>query len=178
MSICSAPGPPHEEPGIRAELAELGGPGEVFVRRKPPDWNKLRVLGSGLGRYDARLVAYPAGDGSMVCYWLVGETRGPLTSHCYDPSDPHLPGRVKGQHFAALALYSAEEGKPSVQLFGIAFDDVVEVRAQVAGEWVDVPLGNNGFFVDLPGVRHEQVGIVEATLADGSTQIHDIQQGG
>jgi hypothetical protein len=36
---------------------------------------------------------------------------------------------------------------------------------------------NNGFYLDLPGVPRSDVGTVEATLADGSEQVHDLRTG-
>jgi len=135
----------------------------------------FHVLGQSLGRSGARLVAGLSADGATVCYGLLG---GPgSVSYCYPPLYPNLPKELAGQHFHAVAPEALVGGEVGVQLYGVAFDDVVSMRAQVAGEWRSVPLFNNGFYLDVPGVRNEQVGIVEATLADGSKQIHDIQAG-
>jgi hypothetical protein len=69
------------------------------------------------------------------------------------------------------------DGKVRVQLFRVAFNDVKKLRVQVAGSWTNVPLANNAFYLDLPGIRYEQMGVVEATLANGSTQVEDLQTG-
>ncbi len=143
------------------------------------DLTKARVLANGAGKYGSRLIAFPSDDGANVCYALVGRSeRDPGMSYCYQPKAPDAPSPLAGQHFHAVALYSATDGDPRVQLFGIAFDDVTSMRVDVAGSWRGVPLRRNGFYLDLAGVQHEQVGVVEATLADGAVQRHDIQQGG
>jgi len=85
---------------------------------------------------------------------------------------------VKGEHFSAVAPYSNIDGKAGTQLFGIAFDDVKALRVNVAGHWRAVPLHDNGFYLDLPNVAQTDVGVVEATLSDGTVQRHDIQTGG
>ena len=165
MSIFATPASAPDEPEVRADMESLLG--------DRADYSKLRVLGSGLGRDDSRLVAFPADDGAMICFGIV-ENAGT----CFRPHDSNLPASLKGQHFHAIAPWTSRGGEGGTELFGIAFDDVVKMRVQVDGTWLDVPLANNGFYLDLPGVRQELVGIVEATLADGSTQVHDIQGGG
>jgi hypothetical protein len=143
------------------------------------DMAKTRVLARGLGRHDSRLVAFPSKSGSSVCYALLGRTpHDPAMSYCYQPLAPDAPGPLAGQHFHAVALYSNIDGKPGVQLFGIAFNDVESIRVQVSGAWRPVPVRSNGFYLDLPNVAQEDIGIVEATLADGGVQQHDIQSGG
>ncbi len=153
-----------------------------------PDLDRLRVLNHGLGRFNASLAAVPLDGGRVICYGLVLEgTGGP--GHCYTPLNPHAPEPLAGQHFAVTRHYKsnryghlgAEAGREEtefVQLFGVAFDDVVSLRANVAGHWHAIPLSNNGFFLEVRGVPADEVGVVEATLADGSTQIHDVCTGG
>jgi hypothetical protein len=130
------------------------------------------VLADNVGSNGSRLVAVPTEKGSIVCFSLVGQA-----SSCWRPHDPDLPEALRGQHFDAMALYTFD-GAPRVQLFGAAFDDVKSMRVQVSGSWRDVPVANNGFYLEIPGVQHEDVGIIEATLADGTVQVHDIQEGG
>lgn len=169
ISVFSQPSASQAEP----QLENL-----LDLPNQKADFDKLHVLGSELGAKNSRLVAFPSESGQVVCYALLGFTPAdPGMSYCYAPYDPGLPDGIKGEHFSAVALYSAAGGEPRVQLFGIAFDDVVKVRVQAAGEWKSVPLNNNGLYLDLPGLMHEQVGIVEATLADGTVQVHDIQAG-
>lgn len=86
--------------------------------------------------------------------------------------------RTPGKHFNAMAIEALTADGIGVQLFGLADDTVKRVRVNVSGQWRDVPLANNGIYLDLPGVRHEEVGVVEATLKDGTTQTHNIQTGG
>ena len=139
---------------------------------------RLRVLTSDRGRFVSRLVAFPSASGGTICYALLGQTADdPAASYCYQPKGLGLPTGLAGQHFSPLALESRINGELGVQLFGVAFDDVEKLRVEVAGGWRDVSLANNGFYLDMPGVAHSQVGKVEATLSDGSTRIHDIQQG-
>jgi hypothetical protein len=47
----------------------------------------------------------------------------------------------------------------------------------VAGSWQILSIKRNGFYLDLPGVPHSAVGVVEATLLNGTKQIHDVQTG-
>jgi hypothetical protein len=62
-------------------------------------------------------------------------------------------------------------------VFGVAEDSVTSLRVLVSGAWRELPVANNGFYVDLPGVQRSEVGTVEATLSDGSKQVHDLQTG-
>lgn len=138
----------------------------------------MRVLDRDLGRFNSRLVAFSAQGGRTICYGLLGKNEtDPAVSYCYRPKGSELPAGLAGQHFHALAPQYYIDGQYGVQLVGVAFDDVVGVRAQIDGSWIDVPLTKNGFYLDLPGMRNEQVGLVEATLRNGSTQSHDIQTG-
>lgn len=134
------------------------------------DFSRIRALGTRLGRFQSQLVAYPANDDRNVCLALEGISAvDPAMLYCYQPTPE--------KHFNAIALEGATNHNFGVQLFGVAYDDVIVMPAQVAGEWHDVPMNQNSFYLDLPGVRHAQVGVVEARLTDGSTQTHDIQTG-
>lgn len=159
---------------VEPEIADLAT--SIGVDRG--NLTRLRVLESDRGRFASRLVAFPSASGGTICYALLGQTvEDPAASYCYQPKGLGLPAELAGQHFSPLALESRLGGDLGVQLFGVAFDDVEKLRVEVAGSWRDVPLANNGFYLDLPGVAHSQVGKVEAILSDGSTQVHDIQQG-
>ncbi len=74
-----------------------------------------------------------------------------------------------------MAPESVTNGTVGVQLFGVVDDNVASSRVQVAGNWRSVPLANNGFYLDLPGVNYSQMGQFEATLKNGSVQVHDIR---
>jgi len=143
------------------------------------DSAKLRVLASGLGRFNSRLLAFPSRGGSSVCYSLLGaQPTDPAASYCYQPTGPAMSKALAGEHFSPMALWASLGGRPGVQLFGLAFDDVRSLRVNVAGNWRNVPLSGNGFYLDLPGVAQSDVGAVEATLANGSTQSHDMRSAG
>lgn len=164
---------------VRASAPEAELATSLAVPGDPADMARTRSLATGLGRHDSRLVAFPSASGASVCYALLGQsTRDPAMSYCFQPLAPDVPGPLAGQRFHAVALYSNIDGKRGVQLFGIAFDDVESLRVQVAGSWHSVPVRGNGFYLDLPGIDQEQVGLVEATLADGTVQEHNIQTGG
>jgi hypothetical protein len=165
-------------------LSVLAAPATVDERRSPPsievpagvDPGEARLVGGGLGRFASQLVV--SGGRGMICYGLSGSRPvDPAMSYCWHPKSPELPDGLAGKHFHAVALESNIAGDLGVQLFGVAFDDVVRIRVRVAGAWREVPLLANGFYLDLPGIRHEEVGIVEATFGDGTTQVHDIQTG-
>jgi hypothetical protein len=156
------------------ELADLA----EFVGASENEFRAIRVLGRQLGRFDSRLVAFPARGGGTVCYALLGGTpEDPAMSYCYQPRNRAVPRELRNQHFHALALQSVIDGKVGVQLFGVAEDEVASVRVSIGGSWRNVPVSSNGFYLDLPGVWHRDVGIVEATMRDGSTHVHDIQKG-
>ena len=139
---------------------------------------QTRVLGVGLGRYHSRLFIYPANDNRNVCFGLVAASpTDPGMVYCYSPGNPSAPPEVAGEHFSVVAPESASGGTVGVQLFGVVDDDVVRARVQVRGEWRPVHLADNGFYLDLPGVSYEQMGRFEATLRDGTSQLHDIQTG-
>jgi hypothetical protein len=142
------------------------------------DKTQFRVLSAGLGEFHSRLVAFPARSGTVVCYALLGpQAVDPAMSYCYPPEDAGAPAKLRGEQFSAVALQSVVDGRTSTQLFGVVEDGVKSIRVMVAGSWLGVPIKRNGFYLDLPGVQHRAVGIVEATLVEGSTQIHDIQTG-
>ena len=163
-----------QKPAVEPEIADLAA--SIGVDRG--NLARLSVLTSDRGRFASRLVAFPSASGGTICYALLGQTvEDPAASYCYQPKGPGLPVELAGQHFSPLALESRIGGELGVQLFGMAFDDVERMRVKVAGSWRDVPVANNGFYLDMPGVAHSQVGNVEATLSDGTTQTHDIQQG-
>jgi hypothetical protein len=173
FSALAAPAPAHVEP----ELADLAS----HVGATAAEARSFRVLGRNLGRFESRLVAFSAKGGSTICYALLGaDATDPGASYCYQPNSSALPDTLTGQHFNVMAPQHYVDGEYGTQLFGIAFDDVVKIRAQVKGAWVNVPLRNNGFFLDLPGVRTRagEVALVEATLRGGSKQYHDVRTGG
>jgi hypothetical protein len=104
-------------------------------------------------------------------------TSGPGNVVLRYPGDAFAPSGLKGQHFDAVALESVIDSRVGSQLYGIAFDDVEHVRVSVDGTWRAVPVVNNSFYLDLPGTANKSVVVVEATLEDGSVQVHDIQAG-
>lgn len=169
--------PPSDDDAARADLA-------LAARVAHPEWDlgQLRVLVSGLGRSNPRVVAFPANDGRNLCYILIGErgtdpTPRARAGYCFSPSRPYASPDAAGEHFSVLALYELTNWEPSVHVFGVAFDDVVNVRVQVSGQWRSLPLIRNGLYLDLPGVERGDVGIFEAVLQDGSVQRHDLQTG-
>lgn len=157
-----------------SEIADLAEDVGVDAR----DRTQFRVLGAGLGRFHSRLVAFPARSGNNICYSLLGATpRDPGMSYCYQPRGSGLPAGLVGERFSVVALQSVTDEQVGTQVFGVAEDGVKAIRVLVAGSWNDVSIKRNGFYLDLPGVPHADVGVVEATLADGSKQVHDIQTG-
>lgn len=170
FSIFAKGAPTPAEPAIADLPEQVGG--------RRADLAKLRLLGDNLGRFDSRLVAFPARGGRTICYSLLGKTaEEPGMSYCYQPGNSVMPAKLADEHFSAVALESVRDSQVGVQLFGVAFDDVVSLRVHVGDNWIGVPLANNGFYLDLPGVPHDLVGLVEATLANGTKQVHDIQTG-
>jgi hypothetical protein len=160
--------------GPEPELAHM----EQDVGVAAADREQRRILGSDLGQFDSRLVAFPARGGENVCFALLGRTvYQPAASYCYEPRGDGLPAKLADERFSVMGLWGVIDGNGGTQVFGIAEDSVKSIRVMVAGAWRDVPIERNGFYLDLPGVPHRQVGIVEATLADGTKQIHDIQTG-
>lgn len=142
-----------------------------------PDLSKLRVVTNNRGRFGSRVVIAPAQDGHSVCYALLGgRPTDPAMSYCYAPNGSGLPELIGGQ-FKPSALESIIEGRPSVQLFGIAADTVESIRVEVAGRWRPVSVARNGFYLDLPGIARDQLGIAEAALSNGAVQRYNLQSG-
>lgn len=142
------------------------------------DKSHFRVLATGLGQFNSRLVAFPARSGENVCYSLLGASQyDPGMSYCYQPRGDNLPAGLAGERFSVVALQARIDGVTGTQVFGVAENNVKSIRVNVAGNWRDAPITRNGFYLDLAGVPLSDVGIVEATLANGSTQVHDIQTG-
>jgi hypothetical protein len=142
------------------------------------DLAQTRVLGANLGRFHSRLFIFPANDDRNVCFGLVGATAAdPGMTYCYSPGNPAAPSEIAGEHFSVVAPESVVGGTVGVQLFGVVDDDVASARVQVRGVWRPVQLARNSFYLDLPGVSYEQMGEFEATLKDGSAQVHDIRTG-
>lgn len=156
-----------------AEVAQMIRGSEVA------DVARARVLLRGLGKYNSRVIAVPSRSGRTICFALAGQLpEDPGAAYCNQPFDPAAPASVAGEHYGVMALYSAFDGTPRVQLFGITFDDVAQLRVNVKGTWRDVPVSGNAFYLDLPQTQEQDVGGFEATLSDGTVQRHDIQQGG
>lgn len=167
LSVFAEAAPPRAEPEI-AHLAD--GP---WADRG--DLSKLRVLGEALGSFDSRLVAFPSLSGGTICYSLLAaRNTDPGMSYCYPPLSSNLPAPLAGLHFDVSTLYSALDGKPHVQVFGLAFDDVEGVRVRIGDAWQDAALVKNGFYLDLPDHQLNDVEVVEATLSDGSTQTYPV----
>jgi hypothetical protein len=144
------------------------------------DRTSFRTLLSGAGQFDSRLVAFRSFHGRNVCYALLAaQPTDPGMSYCYLPYADNAPAGLAGEHFSVVAPESRTGPNLAVgtQVFGVAEDDVVSVRVLVAGSWQKVPVVDNGLFLELPGVQRSDVGTVEVTLADGSTQLHDLQTG-
>lgn len=159
FSVFSKPAPsPLDLP--LTEIAGRMGP-------RPADVSMIRLLATDLGAFSSKLVAFPTRGGDLACYALVGQL-----GYCWSPKV--VPG---DKHFNPSALESVVDGEERVQLYGLAFDDVKALRVQVSGDWRRIAVENNGFYLDLPGVRHSQMAVVEATLSDGSVQTYDLQTG-
>ena len=137
---------------------------------------QTRLLGADLGRFHSRLFIYPANGNRNVCFGLIAASpQDPGMVYCYSPGNPAAPPEIAGEHFSVVAPESVSAGTVGVQVFGVVDDDVASARVQVNGAWLPLRLARNGFYLDLPGVSYDQMGRFEATLRDGSTQIHDIR---
>jgi hypothetical protein len=144
------------------------------------DRASFRTLLSGVGRFDSRLVAFRSFHGRNVCYsFLAAERTDPGMSYCYRPYADNAPAGLAGEHFSVVAPESHTGPNLDVgtQVFGVAEDDVVSVRVLVAGSWQKIPIAHNALYLDLPGIPQSDVGTVEVTLSDGSTQWHDLRTG-
>jgi hypothetical protein len=143
-----------------------------------PDFAKTREPARSLGRFGSRLLMFPSNADHSVCYALMGEkAEDPAAGYCFTPRDPSVPAGLAAEHFSALPLESNTDLGADVQVFGIAFDDVIKLRLEVDGQWRPVVLVRNGFYIDLPGYRTDQLGYLEATLKDGRVQLHDMRTG-
>jgi hypothetical protein len=158
-----------------AELAHM----EQDVGVTSSDRAQRRILGTDLGQFHSRLVAVPARGGENVCFALLGRTvYQPAASYCYRPRGAGQPAALAGERFSVMGLWGLmDDGRGGTQVFGVAEDSVKSMRVMVAGAWRDLPIARNGFYLDLPGVPHDQAGLVEAILQDGTKQLHDIQTG-
>lgn len=140
------------------------------------DDTRVRTVATDLGRFHSTLQLFPSTSGALLCTALVGATPAdPSMSYCLEPNAPDNPASIRDRPFNAVALYSAVDSKPGIQVFGFAFDTVVSLRARVAGSWQPIGVRNNGFYLDLPGAALGSVTEVEATLAEGSTQTQTIR---
>jgi hypothetical protein len=134
------------------------------------DVSASRVLAGGLGRFESKLFAYPANNDRNICFGIQAKNMtDPAAVTCYTPTPD--------KHFDAMALEAVTAEGIGVQLYGVADDQVTSVRVQVDGQWRTVPLEANGLYLDLPGVHHEEVQLVEAGLKDGTTEVRNIQTG-
>lgn len=162
--------------GTASSDPALGEIASMFRNGETAEVGRSQVLLRNLGTYNSRLLAVPSVTGRTICFGLAGRTpEDPGAAYCNQPNDPSAPRSIAGQHFGAIALYSAFDAKPRVQLFGIAFDDVNRVRVEVRGAWHEVPLSNNGFYLELPNTEEQDIGTLEATLADGTVQQRSMQ---
>ena len=144
------------------------------------DRDHFQVLADNLGSFQSRLMAFPAMSGRNVCYSLLGTTVGHRgMSYCYRPHSSHAPPELADERFSVVApeFRTGDSLEVDTQVFGVAEDDVASLRVLVAGTWRQLQIANNGFYLDLPGVPRSKAGIVEATLTDGSKQLHDLQTG-
>ena len=82
-----------------ATEAQLGA-----VPERGWDLGRLHILATHLGRFDSRLVAYPANDERNLCYALIGaRVTDPSAGYCFSPSRPYARGDEAGEHFSVLA---------------------------------------------------------------------------
>jgi len=138
------------------------------------DFTQTRELGRHLGRFDSSLFVAPGREGRSICYMLYAapESKGLETGYCHPLGD--IPQTAQ-DHYSVMAPWSRVHGayEYDMQVFGIVFDDVDEVRVRVNGTWRGVHiLKGNGFYLDLPGTT--RVDRFEVTLADGTVQGRDL----
>jgi len=166
----SAAGPADDQ--VRAIADDVGADAQ--------DLSTVRTLTSELGRFHSRLVAFPSFHGQNICYSLLGaEPTDPGMTYCYRPRYAGAPAGLAGEHFSVSALegHTGPDGDVGTQGLGVAEDGVVGARVLVAGSWRKIPITDNALYLDLPGVPRSDVGTLEVTLSDGSTQLHDLQTG-
>jgi hypothetical protein len=155
------------------------------------DLGQVHEIAADLGSYRTKLLIWPAQNGTSVCYALVH-----VYAYCYPLSDPIQS--AGGEHFNVSRLQSRISGHVGTAVFGVAFDDVVRLRIQVNGAWRPVRLYKNGFYIELPNTFFEDCTftplykedgvttgnfdcrpsdrlVLEATLAEGTRQVHDIR---
>lgn len=138
-----------------------------------------RVLREGLGRFNSKLVVVPSSSRRGLCYSLLAAAGFPSMTYCYRPLEAAaLDSSLSGQRFMVSTLESLNEGTVGTQVFGVTLDDVRALRVQVDGAWRDLPIQNSSFYLDLPTGNLGSIGAVEATLANGSKQLHDTRTGG
>jgi hypothetical protein len=138
-----------------------------------------RVLQGGLGRFNSKLVVVPSSSRRGLCYSLLAAAGFPSMTYCYRPLEAGaLDSSLSGQRFMVSTLESLNDGTVGTQVFGVTLDDVRALRIQVDGAWRDLPIENSSFYLDLPTSDLGSIGEVEATLADGSKQLHDTTTGG
>ncbi len=135
------------------------------------DLTQMRVAGRGLGRLDSRLVIFPARDDQNICYTTIG-SEGSGMLYCYTPRGADAPPGLGSAHLNVMKMYSPTGGS-HVDAFGVVFDDVKALRVEVRGQWRNAPLLNNAFFLEVPNASPDDIGLVEATLSDGSVQLWD-----
>lgn len=172
FSAFSAPAAGPVDDQIRAIANDMGADAQ--------DLSSVRTLASELGRFESRLVALPSFHGQNICYSLLAaEPTDPGMTYCYRPYAAAAPAGLVGEHFSVSALESrtGPNGDVGTQVFGVAEDGVVGARVQVGGSWNKIPITDNALYLDLPGVPRSDVGTVEVTLSNGSTQLHDLQTG-
>lgn len=151
----------------------IGSPASLTSLRADP--SQMRILRSDAGRFHSQLIIFPANHRRNLCYGVIPAASSDAGAlYCYSPGNPSAPSEIAGEHFSVAALESVSNGAVGVQLLGVADDEVTSVRVQVAGAWRSVPISNNGFYLDLPGISYDQMGHLEATMKDESVQVHDI----
>jgi hypothetical protein len=147
-----------------------------IARRDQAEIAQTRILRDNVGRFHSQFVIFPAHDRQNLCYGVFPAlSSDPGVLYCYSPGNPSAPSGIAGEHFSVAAPESVSGGEVGVQLFGVVDDEVTSIRVRVAGAWRSVAHDHNGFYLDLPGVSYDQIGNLEATIKDGSLQVHDIQ---
>jgi hypothetical protein len=172
FSAFSAPAAGPVDSQIRAIADDVGADAQDLL--------SVRTLASERGRFQSRLVAFPSFHGQNICYSLLGaEATDPGMTYCYRPHYADAPTGLADEHFSVSALEGRTGPNLDVgtQVFGVAEDGVVSARVQVGDSWQEIPITDNALYLDLPGVPRSDVGTVEVTLSDSSTELHDLQTG-